>query len=83
MKDSEKKLKALRGEIDGVDDKLLALISQRARLAQQIAAVKDGDGGDVYRPDREAEVLRRLAAANPGPLSDDRVIRLFQEVVSE
>ncbi|HSS65142.1 MAG TPA: prephenate dehydratase [Gammaproteobacteria bacterium] len=82
MKESEKKLKTLRGEIDDLDDRLLALISQRAELAQQIAGVKDGDGGDVYRPDREAEVLRRLAAANPGPLSNDRVIRLFQEVVS-
>ena len=47
MTDSEKKLRALRNEIDGVDDKLLALISQRARLAQQIAAVKDGDGKDA------------------------------------
>lgn len=83
MKESEKKLKALRDEIDGVDDALLALISRRAKLAQQIAAVKDGDGGDVYRPDREAEVLRRLAAANPGPLADERVVRLFQELVSE
>ncbi len=82
MKDSDKKLKALRDEIDGVDDKLLALISRRAGLAQQIAGVKDGDGGEVYRPDREAQVLRRLAEANPGPLSNERIVRLFQEVVS-
>ncbi len=82
MKDAEKKLKALRDEIDAIDDKLLALISQRAGIAQQIAGVKDGGGGEVYRPDREAEVLRRLASANPGPLSDERVIRLFQEIVS-
>lgn len=82
MKDAEKKLKALRDEIDGVDDKLLTLISQRATLAQQVAGVKNDNGGEVYRPDREAEVLRRLAAANPGPLSDERIIRLFQEIVS-
>jgi chorismate mutase/prephenate dehydratase len=82
MKDSEKKLKALRGEIDGVDDKLLALVSRRAELALQIAGIKDGEGAEIYRPDREAEVLRRLASANPGPLSDDRIVRLFREVVS-
>lgn len=80
MNDSEKKLKSLRGEIDQIDAELLSLISRRAQLAQQIARVKDGS--EVYRPDREAEVLRKVSADNPGPLSGETVARLFQEIVS-
>lgn len=82
MTDSDDKLKSLRDRIDKVDDELLALVNRRAELARQIAAVKDDDGGEVYRPDREADVLRRVAAANPGPLASENVARLFQEIVS-
>lgn len=82
MNDSDKKLKSLRDDIDQIDAELLALISRRAQLARRVAEVKDGDGAEVYRPDREAEVLRRLRADNPGPLSDGAVTRLFQEIMS-
>ena len=82
MDDSDKKLKSLRDDIDRIDAELLALISRRARLARRVAAIKDGDGADVYRPDREAEVLRRLQSENPGPLSGETVTRLFQEIMS-
>ncbi|MDX1513957.1 MAG: prephenate dehydratase [Gammaproteobacteria bacterium] len=82
MNDSDRKLKSLRGDIDKIDDELLALISRRAGLAQQVAKVKGGDGAEIYRPDREAEVLRRLRDDNPGPLSGETVTRLFQEIMS-
>jgi len=82
MKESEKKLESLREKIDQLDGQLLELMNQRARLAQRIAEVKGDDGAKVYRPDREAEVLRRLTGGNPGPLSNRDVARLFQEIVS-
>ncbi len=82
MKESEKKLKSLREQIDQLDGQLLDLMNQRARLAQRIAEVKGDDGAEVYRPDREAEVLRRLTDGNPGPLSNRDVARLFREIVS-
>jgi chorismate mutase/prephenate dehydratase len=82
MKESEKKLNSLREQIDQLDGQLLELMNQRARLAQRIAEVKGDDGAEVYRPDREAEVLRRLTEGNPGPLSNRDVARLFQEIVS-
>lgn len=82
MNDSDEKLKSLRGDIDQIDAELLALISRRAQLARRVAEIKDGDGADVYRPDREAEVLHRLRAENSGPLSGETVTRLFQEIMS-
>src|SRR5437588_7672870 len=70
----------LRREIDGVDDELLRLINQRARLASRIGALKAG--APAYRPEREAEVLRRIAEKNPGPLAAERVTGVFREVIS-
>jgi len=70
----------LRREIDGVDDQLLRLINQRARLASCIGALKAG--APAYRPEREAEVLRRIAEKNPGPLAAERVTGVFREVIS-
>ena len=70
----------LRREIDAVDDELLKLINQRARLAGRIGALKAG--APAYRPEREAEILRRVAEKNPGPLAPERVTGVFREVIS-
>lgn len=73
-------LQTLRQRIDSVDDELLRLLAERARLAQEVGRLKQGN--HVYRPEREAQVLRRIKAANPGPLSDEAVARLFREIMS-
>jgi chorismate mutase/prephenate dehydratase len=69
-----------RAEIDAIDADLVARLSRRAELAREIGQLK-GDG-PVYRPEREAEVLRRVRAANQGPLSAEAVTRVFTEVIS-
>ena len=74
------KLKDLRVQIDIVDDELLRLFNQRASLAQTVGEVKGG--AVVYRPEREAQVLRRLTENNPGPLPAKAVAHLFTEVIS-
>jgi chorismate mutase/prephenate dehydratase len=73
-------IEALRGRIDAIDDQLLKLVNERADLAMRIGALK-GDG-PVYRPEREAQVLRRIAAANPGPLPGEAIEHLFAELIS-
>jgi chorismate mutase/prephenate dehydratase len=83
MNEVDKKLEAIRREIDGLDNELLALISRRAGLAKKVAEVKDGGGSaHYYRPEREAEVLRALVAGNDGPLPGAHVSRIFQEIMS-
>ncbi len=73
-------LKQLRARIDAVDLEILRLVSERASAAHAIGKLKDD--GTVYRPEREAQVLRRLAQNNPGPLPDKVVMHLFTEVIS-
>jgi chorismate mutase/prephenate dehydratase len=69
-----------RAGIDRIDGELVRLVSERARLAQEIGKLK-GDG-PVYRPEREAEVLRRATAANAGPLPNESLGRVFVEIIS-
>lgn len=77
-------LESLRSEIDALDETIQAVISRRARLAMEVARAKRllGDEEDFYRPEREAEILRRVIARNAGPLTDETVVRLFREVIS-
>ena len=81
---SKKTLSDLRQQIDAVDHQLLNLISERAGLAQHVAQVKaqSGEGNAYYRPEREADVLRRVIEHNQGPLSNEEMARLIREVMS-
>lgn len=77
---SDKGIAGRRAGIDRIDGELVKLLSERARLAQEIGKLK-GDG-PVLRPEREAEVLRRATSANPGPLPNESLGRVFAEIVS-
>jgi len=75
-------LDALRRDLDEVDRELLAAMNRRAELARQIGQLKQAGGRAVYDPRREADVLRRVAEANGGPLSGESLRRVFRELVS-
>lgn len=77
-------LSLIRQQIDDVDRKIQALISDRARFAQQVGVSKGKDltAVDFYRPEREAEVLRAVVERNDGPLRDEEMLRLFREIMS-
>src|SRR5690554_906286 len=83
----EQKLQELRERIDAIDEQIGRLISERATCAQDVAAVKQDETTDpetlaYYRPEREAQVLRRAMEQNKGPLSDEEMARLFREIMS-
>ena len=76
---SAAELERLRGEIDRLDERILESLNERARLARAIGTLKVGQ---AYRPEREAQVLRRIKERNPGPLSAETVALLFREIMS-
>ena len=83
MAECDAGLEAMRREIDALDAELLALLNRRAAAVLEVAAVKSRQAElRYYRPEREAVLLRRLAARNQGPLSDTEAVRLFREIVS-
>ncbi|MEY2341620.1 prephenate dehydratase [Acidithiobacillus sp. IBUN Pt1247-S3] len=73
----------LRQEIDRIDGEILHLLSERGRLAHRVGEYKQAAGSmQFYHPDREAEILRRVMADNPGPFSAEQVGRIFREIIS-
>jgi len=86
------KLDELRKQIDEIDAKIEALISERARCAQAVAQVKIAEAKQdknktveppvFYRPEREAQVLRKVMERNEGPLDNEEMARLFREIMS-
>ncbi|MGB0473753.1 MAG: prephenate dehydratase [Porticoccaceae bacterium] len=76
-------LESLRKKIDEIDSLLIDTISERARCAQQVAEVKEDQGDQAYyKPEREAQVLRRVMEKNQGPLGNEEMARLFRQIMS-
>lgn len=77
-------LAEVRQRIDQLDEQIQALIAERASQAAWVRAAKGdlGSASAYYRPDREAQVLRRVIERNQGPLSDSVMLRLFREIMS-
>ncbi|MFS8609871.1 MAG: prephenate dehydratase, partial [Gammaproteobacteria bacterium] len=79
-------LAAIRESIDRIDERIHELLNERARLAQLVGASKrsarDMSPVDFYRPEREAQVLRKVIERNKGPLRNEEVVRLFREIMS-
>jgi len=74
------KLKKYRDQIDAIDAQVLALVNERAQLAREIGHAKED--GVIYRPEREAQVLRSMQAQNDGPLSSEAVSHVFRAVMA-
>lgn len=77
-------LATLRERIDGIDLHIQQLIGERAQFANQVGKAKGklAAAVDYYRPEREAQVLRRVVDRNDGPLHDEVLVRLFREIMS-
>ncbi|MCL5968705.1 MAG: prephenate dehydratase [Betaproteobacteria bacterium] len=72
----------LRLQIDTLDAQLLALLNQRARVAEQVGAIKRAEGSPFFRPDRVAQVIEGLQARNAGPLLNQHVGAIWREIMS-
>ena len=74
-------LEALRTEISELDGQLLELLNRRLELVTAVRDYKDSAGERWIDPEREAELLQTLVAANPGPLSERGVRAVFSAVL--
>ena len=77
---SETEIASLRREIDELDSQLLALLYRRAAVVRKVGELKEGKR--VYRPEREIEILRRIAGARDGALPAASVAAVFREIIS-
>ena len=75
-------LRRLRRRIDALDRRIVGLMNERARLGLAVGAAKSAAGRRaVLDPDREREVLLRVAMANPGPLPQADLIAVYRRLI--
>jgi chorismate mutase / prephenate dehydratase len=76
------RLDALRSDIDAADAEIHRLLIHRGRVIEQLIAAKRlGARASAFRPDREAEMMRRLAARHEGPLPLSTVEHIWREII--
>jgi chorismate mutase-like protein len=80
---AQEKLSECRRNIDRIDLQVLALLNERARVAEIIGGVKREHTLPVYEPKREEQVYRNVLDNNHGPLTGDAVRRIFERVIDE
>ena len=76
-------LAEFRQQIDDIDLKILTLLNQRGKIAQQIGIVKKMSSLAIVELQREQQVVSNMLAANEGPLPNDSVERLFSSIMIE
>ena len=76
----KKELDSIRKKIDELDAELLQMLNQRSSLA--IEAGENKKEELIYKPEREAYILRQLKKINTGPLSDKQIVNIFKEIIS-
>ena len=74
----KKELKIIREKIDELDAELLNLINKRSSLAKEAGETKKEEA--IYKPEREAKILRKLKKANLGPLNEEQISNIFREI---
>lgn len=72
-----KSLKAKRTAIDRIDQKILYWLQQRTKVVDSISDLKKNQSWPIQDKEREKEILRRLVAANEGPLTKTEITHIF------
>ena len=84
MSNHSNELNQLRQNIDAIDQQILKLINERAKEVLKIKALKQTQetSSTIYRPEREAQLLRKLIENNSGPLNNEQVAQIFRAILS-
>ena len=79
----EDPLRVIREKIDKVDLQIMSFVSERAKLAKDVAAIKKRLGDkNFYRPERESQVLRKIMDLNDGTINNEDMAGLFRQIMS-
>ncbi len=72
----------LRASIDAIDKNILLLIKQRAIAAKKIGTIKKNTNDSYYKPEREAQVLKKIISQNDSELKDNDIAYIFRQIMS-
>ena len=77
----QERVRELRERVDEVDSELIRALNERARIVQEIMALKAESGAPVYDPKREEEIMRRVVEMNAGPIYDSSMRDIFELIL--
>ncbi|MEW6054008.1 MAG: prephenate dehydratase [Nitrospirota bacterium] len=77
-----KELEKLRKEIDRIDTNVLRLLNERSNIVLNIAHIKRNRHAKFYSPERERQILERLATLNKGPFPSEALKVIYREILS-
>jgi chorismate mutase / prephenate dehydratase len=80
---SDRALADRRAKIDALDARIVALLNERAEVVREVGRVKKQFGLPANDNMRVEDVLRRIAAANRGPLRKEHLRRIYETIVRE
>lgn len=75
--------RAIRPQIDDLDEQIVRLLNRRAALGLQVGEAKRVRGEPIHDPDREAEVIKRVSLMATGPLPPDALVRIYARIIEE
>ena len=75
-------LQPIREQIDAHDHQLVELLNSRLALAAEIGKLKRSTGGQIYVPEREDAVFRKVMALNQGPIKNEALQAIYREIMS-
>ena len=77
----QNRIEDLRSRVDEVDRELIRILNQRARIVQEIVAIKAEAGKPLFDPRREEEILQKVAEQNEGPIYDTSMREIFELIL--
>lgn len=80
---SEKEMDLLRQGIDELDQKIVDILNERAKLANKIGDLKKVMKLPVFSPKREDDVMSNVMGHNKGPLPGNAIRRIFERIIDE
>lgn len=80
---SKKKIDSIRKNIDKLDQQLLYLLNQRAENVIEMGKLKSELKMKIFDPKRERDIFVRVTEKNPGPLTADAIVRIFERIIDE
>jgi chorismate mutase len=79
--DTQARIEELRNRVDQVDRELIRSLNERARIVQEMLAIKAEAGKPLFDPRREEEILRKVAEENEGPIYDSSIREIFEVIL--
>jgi chorismate mutase/prephenate dehydratase len=79
---AHKRLQELRKKIDELDDRIVDLLNQRAKVVLEVGDIKKAEKIEFHAPGREREILDRLSSRNKGPFPQNTLRAVYREILS-